>query len=166
MDGLDKQRIDINSMGILGIGNGGTKGLVDQPATLLRQEFQDGQGFVNLFFPLPDQQRGGLYMEKRVGICQPLALPSLLSFHFRLLIPSVTVKGSGWRKLTEFMPHHILRNKDGNEFLSIVNGKRHPNEFRDNGRPSRPRLDDSSIARILCFEYLLHDVLINEWSLF
>jgi len=39
----------------------------------------------------------------------------------------------GDRELTEFMPHHILRDINGNEFLAIMNRERMPHHFRNDG---------------------------------
>jgi hypothetical protein len=64
------------------------------------------------------------------------------------------------------MSHHIFGDENGDEFLAIMYRESHPNKFGDNGRSSRPRLDDLSITRIFGSEYLLKYMTINEWPFF
>ncbi len=96
----------------------GTAAFYDQTAAFLGQEFENSQGFRNR---LPSHQisnQPDLVGETRRYL--PTALTSITSsFHFRLLIPGMTVKDSGWRKFAQFMAYHILSDENGNNFLAL-----------------------------------------------
>src|SRR5215472_10254598 len=59
----------------------------------------------------------------------------------RPLVTSVTVKGPGWRKLTELMTDHVLGYQHRNELVAIVDAKSEPDELRKDRRPTRPSSD-------------------------
>lgn len=51
-------------------------------------------------------------------------------------------EGSGWRKLSQLMPDHILTNVNRDKLLPVMDRQRMPDKFwKDNG-PPRPGLDD------------------------
>ena len=95
----------------------------------LGSELQNGQGFFDRFASHQIGNQADFVRRNAQVLTQPLSLPLLLSFHFRLLIPCMAVKGSGWRELPKLMPHHIFGDENGNEFLAIVHGKSHPDKF-------------------------------------
>jgi hypothetical protein len=78
----------------------------------------------------------------------------------------MTVKGSGGRKLTQFMAHHVFGNEHGDKFFAIVYCQCDANEIGHYRRPARPSLDDPPVTRFLCPKHFFHEVIVNEWTLF
>jgi len=105
-------------------------------------------------------------MEKHVNICLWLSLPLLLPFRFGLLIAGMAVKGPGRCELAQLMAHHVLGDKDGNEFLAIVYSESQTDELGYNGGPPRPGFNDFSITRFPGLGHLLDQVIINKWTFF
>ncbi len=52
----------------------------------------------------------------------------LLLLQLALPVGGMAVKRSGGGKLTELVADHILRDKDRNEFPTVVHGQCHPNK--------------------------------------
>ena len=51
-------------------------------------------------------------------------------------------KHTGWRKLSKLVPHHVFTDIHWQKLLPVVNGYRVPNHLRNDGRPTRPTLND------------------------
>src|SRR5580704_6102749 len=94
-----------------------------------------------------------------------LAMTQSLSASFGFLIPCVTVKGPGRRKLTEFMADHIFGHGDRHMLVTVIDREREPDELRQYGRPATPNLDDFGAARIARTLRLLEQIAIDERAL-
>lgn len=61
----------------------------------------------------------------------------------------MALERSGERKFTELVADHIFRNKYRNMLSTVMDGKRMPDHLREDGRTSRPSLDNTLfVARI------------------
>src|SRR5262249_19638733 len=80
---------------------------------------------------------------------------------FRLCL-AVAFKEPGRSKFTKLVSNHILRHKDRNEFLPVVDCKRVANHVWDHGRSSRPRLDELAVLSLIHLLDLLEQMLIHE----
>src|SRR4029078_8999253 len=69
-----------------------------------------------------------------------LGLP-MLPLH-RFLIAAVARERAGRRELAELVPDHVLVDRDGDMLLSIVDAEGQPDELRQDGRATRPDLDN------------------------
>src|SRR5260221_12196866 len=87
----------------------------------------------------------------------PIALLPL-----RLLVRGVAVERAGRRELAELMPDHVLGNHHRNELLAVVDAEGQADELRQDGRPSRPDLDDLVAAGRACLLRLLQHEAVDE----
>ena len=78
----------------------------------------------------------------------------------------MTAPRAGGCELTEFVADHVFRNIDGDELVTVVNGKGHPNHFRNDGRTPRPGLDDLRFVPLVVGNYLLEQVMVDKWPFF
>ncbi len=75
-------------------------------------------------------------------------------------------EGSGRRKFTQLVSHHVLGNVDGNEFSSVVHSDRVPYHLRNDGRSARPGFDDDGFIGLIQMLDLLQEMIIQKGSLF
>ena len=69
---------------------------------------------------------------------------------------------SSRRKLAQFMTDHILLDVDRNKLFSVVHSDGVANHFRDDCRPSRPRLMDAFLIGLVHPRYRPDQVVIKE----
>ena len=74
------------------------------------------------------------------------------------------LKDSGSRKLAEFMTDHVLGDKDGVKYLSVVHQKRVADKIRRHHRASRPGLDRFLDARRVHLVDLFKKIRLDEGS--
>ncbi len=67
-------------------------------------------------------------------------------------------------ELTELVADHIFRDEHGNEFASVMDGKGQPNGFGNDGRASRPGLDDLFRLLVRGLVDLLEQMPVDEES--
>ena len=69
-------------------------------------------------------------------------------------------------KLGEFATDHILGDVNRDELLSVMHCNGMAHHFRSDRRSARPRLVDLLFVPGIHGEYGLHQVVVNEWTLF
>jgi len=74
----------------------------------------------------------------------------------------VAPEGSGWSKLAQLMPNHILGYKHGDVLPTIVNCYCQPNHIWQNHRTSRPGFDRAFAIFCCGFVNLLYQMKIDE----
>ncbi len=80
----------------------------------------------------------------------------------RFFVGRMTVVGAGWRELAKLVTDHVFGDIHGNVLLAVVDTERQTNELRQNGRTTRPDLDDLDCDRGRDFFGLLQDVSVYE----
>src|SRR5690606_20969304 len=61
-------------------------------------------------------------------------------------LAAVTAERTRRRELAQLVPDHVLRQVDGNELVTVMNGQRMSDEIRRNRRAARPGLHDALLA--------------------
>jgi hypothetical protein len=64
------------------------------------------------------------------------------------------------------MPDHVLGHIDGDKFASVMDSEGMSNELREYGRSPRPGLYYLAAAAVAGIEYLLQEVIVDEWPFF
>src|SRR5207248_3365758 len=70
------------------------------------------------------------------------------------------------RKLTQLVPHHILRDIDRDKLLPVVHGDGEAHELRQDRRAARPRAHHLLLVRRPERIHLLLQMVVCEWSFF
>src|SRR5205085_1908613 len=65
-----------------------------------------------------------------------------------LLLGRVADEGAGGAELAELVTDQFLGDVHGNELAAVVHRERVPHELGDDGRPTRPRLDDRLLVAL------------------
>lgn len=78
----------------------------------------------------------------------------------------MTTEMPGRRKLTEPVPHHVLRYIYRNELFTIVHGKRVTHELRSYHRCPAPGFNNLFLTGLIQFVYLPLKLVVDEWTFF
>jgi hypothetical protein len=73
-------------------------------------------------------------------------------------------EGPRWRKLTELVSNHVFIDVNWNELLAVMDSEGQTNEIWNDSRTTAPGFDDFTGTFVLLSR--LHEVAIDEWSLF
>src|SRR3954468_8373841 len=82
------------------------------------------------------------------------------------LVLDVPAEGTRGRELAELVPDHRLGHEDRHVLASVVHGDGVTEHRRHDHRAARPRLDDVLGALVVLRVHLLHQVVVDEGTLF
>jgi hypothetical protein len=74
----------------------------------------------------------------------------------------MSLKEPGGSKLPQFVPNHVFRYEDRNEFFPVMNREGMSDHIWNDRGPSRPRLNDLSILILIHPLDLLKQMIVNK----
>src|SRR6185312_12427271 len=83
----------------------------------------------------------------------------------RLPVGGVAVEGPRRRELAEFVPDHMLGHQYRDEFVAVIDTEGEADELREDGRATRPGLDDLVAPGRARLFRLLQQIAVDERSL-
>jgi hypothetical protein len=161
----DDERVDVEVMVVLGVGDRAFERLLDVPAMRLRENSRSASA-LSTFLPR-------IIAATRFSFCgltyewcgePPCASLSLslrgLSacpcyFLFAFLSAAVTVIGPGRRELAELVADHLFRDVHRNMLVAVVDAEGEADELRQDRGAAAPHLDDFVAAAFTTFSAFL-----------
>src|SRR5574343_630035 len=165
VDGLHLQFVDVGTVVVFGVGDGGFQGLLDEARSFFLRERQDVERLVNLFAA---NQVGhqSTFVDRQANAANNCACLHGVSLLLGFFIAGVALERAGQRELAELVPDHLVGDVHRHVLLAVVHGNGQTDEVGQDHGAARPGLDRLLVLGGNGFLNLGQQVMVNKGTFF